>query len=83
MIFECDKCGACCKHLDLCPSIYGDLDRGDGVCKYLADNLCSIYEQRPLKCNIQESYETHFKNIYSIEEFYRLNKLMCIKLKNL
>lgn len=83
MIFNCDKCGECCKHLNLCPSVYGDLDRGDGVCKYLDGKLCSIYERRPLKCNLKESYEAYFKDQYSIEGFYRINKTICIKLKHL
>jgi Fe-S-cluster containining protein len=28
-----------------------ELNRGDGVCKYLINNLCSIYEKRPYFCN--------------------------------
>lgn len=46
-MFECDKCGECCRHLkDIL--IYAELDRGDGICRYLKGNLCSIYEERPL-----------------------------------
>ena len=25
----------------------------DGICKYLRDNLCSIYEQRPEICRVK------------------------------
>lgn len=46
-MFECDKCGICCAHIGDA-DVYKDLDRGDGVCKFLKGNLCSIYEQRPL-----------------------------------
>ncbi|WP_084777954.1 YkgJ family cysteine cluster protein [Saccharibacillus sacchari] len=79
-MFACDGCGACCKNLDKSP-IYEDLNRGDGVCKYLIDNQCSVYENRPLLCRVDESYEAFFKQIYSLEEYYELNYTMCAKLK--
>jgi len=28
-------------------------DRGDGACKYLENNVCSIYEQRPEICRVK------------------------------
>lgn len=59
-MFVCDKCGECCRHVNLSP-IYQYLDHGDGVCKFLNGNLCSIYEVRPLLCRIDESYEAFFK----------------------
>lgn len=81
MMFPCDKCGACCRNLHLSP-LYAELDRGDGVCKYLSKNLCSIYESRPLLCRVDESYEKFFKEVMSIEEYYRINLDVCKKLKN-
>lgn len=81
MMFPCDKCGACCRNLHLSP-LYAELDRGDGVCKYLSGNLCSIYESRPLLCRVDESYEKFFKEVMSIEEYYRINLDVCKKLKN-
>lgn len=80
MMFPCDKCGACCRNLHLSP-LYAELDRGDGVCKYLSGNLCSIYESRPLLCRIDESYEKFFKEVMSIEEYYQLNQEACQLLK--
>ena len=80
-MFQCDQCGLCCKNLKL-SSIYAELDRGDGNCKYLKGNLCSIYSDRPLVCRIDESYEVFFKDNFSKEEYYRLNYEMCDKLKN-
>lgn len=80
-MFKCDQCGECCRHLkDV--SVYADLDRGDGVCKYLNDNLCSIYDTRPLLCRIDECFELFFKEQYSLDEFYRLNTEICNQLKN-
>lgn len=79
-MFKCDKCGECCRNLSLSPN-YADLDRGDGVCKYLQGNLCSIYSTRPLKCRIDESYKAFFANSISLEEYYKLNYDACEILK--
>ena len=80
-MFECDKCGECCRQLKGI-SIYAELDRGDGICKYLKGNLCSIYEDRPLFCRIGDCYEQFFKEKYTRDEFYKLNYEICNKLKN-
>ena len=79
-MFECDKCGCCCRNLSL-SEMYADLDRGDGVCKYLNGNLCSIYDERPLKCRVDESYQMLFKQQMTLEEFYQLNYESCEMLK--
>lgn len=78
-MFECKKCGECCRNLHLSET-YADLDRGDGVCKYLKANLCSIYEDRPLKCRVDEAYNTYFKSKMSLEIYYKLNYEICEKL---
>ena len=59
MMFPCDKCGECCRNLNL-SKVYSELDRGDGVCRYLDGNLCSIYQNRPVLCRIDESYEIFY-----------------------
>lgn len=82
MMFKCDKCGECCRNLQF-SKLYKDLDRGDGVCKYLEGNLCSIYQERPLLCRVDESYEKLFKNQCTRDEFYKLNYEACIKIKKL
>ena len=79
-MFECDSCGLCCMNIYK-SEIYSELDRGDGVCEYLSGNLCSIYENRPLLCRIDECYELFFKDTMSLEEYYRLNIEECEKLK--
>ncbi|UWD50644.1 YkgJ family cysteine cluster protein (plasmid) [Clostridioides difficile] len=79
-MFKCDKCGECCKNLDK-SFLYAELDNGEGVCKYLVKNLCSIYEGRPLLCRIDESYEIFFKNSISHDKYYQLNYEFCEKLK--
>lgn len=80
MMFQCDQCGECCRNLYLSP-LYAELDRGDGICKYLSGNLCSIYNSRPLLCRVDESYKVFFKGVMSIEDYYRMNYRACIQLK--
>lgn len=81
-MFECEHCGCCCRNLDK-SDIYKTLNRGDGVCKYLQGNDCSIYENRPLLCRVDESYDYLFCKLISREEYYRVNKKACIKLREL
>lgn len=75
-MFKCEKCGNCCRNLSK-SSLYADLDRGDGICRFLDGNLCLIYEVRPLKCRIDECYDRYFSKFYSQEEYYRLNREAC------
>ena len=81
--FQCSKCGACCCNLD--KSIhFAELHNGDGVCKHLDGNtnLCTIYEQRPLLCNIDEAYDVHFKNYMTRDEYNMKNHDACEDLRN-
>lgn len=79
-MFKCDCCGACCRNIDK-SELYAELDRGDGVCKYLDGNLCSIYAERPLLCRVDESYELYFSERYSLEQYYALNYKICRELQ--
>ena len=81
-MFKCDVCGCCCRNLKN-SELYAELDRGDGVCKYLSGNLCSVYENRPLLCRVDESYDLLFSSLMTREEFYKLNEKGCKKLKEL
>lgn len=80
MSFPCNCCGACCRDLDRSP-LYADLHDGDGVCRYLRGNLCSIYDHRPLLCRVDECYEIFFKQTMSYEEYVQLNLTACASLK--
>ena len=79
-MFKCDMCGECCRNLHK-SSIYAELHNGDGICRYLEGNKCSIYEERPVLCRIDESYKKFFEDKMSQEEFYNENYEMCKKLK--
>jgi len=81
-MFQCERCGLCCVNLHK-SALYTELDRGDGVCRYFDVNskLCTIYESRPLKCNVDKTYEIYLKNKMSLERYYELNYEACKKLR--
>lgn len=81
-MFKCDKCGDCCRNLHK-STIYKNLHNGDGVCRYLKGNLCSIYEDRPLTCRVDECYDVIFKGRLSYEDYIQINYKYCNELKNL
>jgi Fe-S-cluster containining protein len=56
-------------------------DRGDGVCRYLRDNLCDIYKKRPLICNVEKMYERYFKDTMTEEAFIAVNLAACRQLQ--
>ena len=80
--FDCDCCGACCKNIRRA-TFEHDLDRGDGVCKNFDDekNLCKIYSERPILCNVDAYYEKFLSQTMTREDFHALNKKVCAKLR--
>ncbi len=79
--FPCDQCGSCCRNLN-CNTLYSSLDRGDGICTYFDEkkNLCKIYDIRPDICRVDKFFELgEFK--MTKQEFYKLNKAVCHKFK--
>lgn len=81
-MFKCDKCGICCQNLKL-SSIYKDLDRGDGICLFYNEKtkLCTIYDKRPVICNIEKIYKLYFLDKIEKNKYYNLNYKACKKLK--
>lgn len=81
-MFKCDKCGLCCKSLKMMGELYSDLDDGSGCCKFFnqENNLCSIYENRPLKCRVEEGYKVYFSHI-PYETYLKQTQEGCKKLK--
>jgi Fe-S-cluster containining protein len=59
--FICEKCGGCCRKMK---------------CIFLKENLCSVYENRPLICRIDKLAELtpHLKNK---EKYFKMNKYYC------
>jgi hypothetical protein len=80
MMFKCDMCGECCRNIRL-SKLYEELDDGTGKCRYLDGNRCSIYENRPLMCRVDECYDKFFSGQMTKEEYYRLNYEVCDRLK--
>jgi uncharacterized protein len=82
MSFPCDRCGLCCRRL-AGHALYQDLDRGDGVCRHFDEELkgCRIYEDRPLHCRIEESYERYFRHALDRETYISVNIEACNALK--
>lgn len=80
-MFKCNKCGQCCRNLNL-NSVYKELHNGDGICIWLNEkNECSIYDNRPLLCRIDEGYNKFFKDSMTIEEYYYENYKVCKMLR--
>ena len=80
--FKCDECGLCCRHIDRVAQLK-DFDTGNGVCKFLdtATNRCRIYFNRPDLCNVAVGYQKYFADLYTEEEYLRLNYEACVRLK--
>ena len=54
-----------------------EYDDGTGVCRHLVDNLCAIYESRPLLCNAAAMYEAYFKEAMTEARFIAVNLEAC------
>jgi Fe-S-cluster containining protein len=71
--FPCTGCGACCRRIKSAVSNFMDAGINmefpyqwdeNGVCEMLTeDNKCSVYEDRPLICNIEK-----FAEVFDIDK---------------
>ncbi|MGU5638073.1 YkgJ family cysteine cluster protein [Aeromonas veronii] len=79
--FPCTSCGKCCRRVSANPETVF-LDRGDGVCSFFAEetHLCTIYDQRPLVCRVEDYYHTRLADVISWDQFVRINLAICKKL---
>lgn len=79
--FKCIKCGLCCQNLNK-SQLYDDLNDGTGTCIYYdkVTHLCSIYNNRPEKCNVDKCYK-YFSDKYTYEEYLELNYKSCEMLR--
>jgi len=57
-----------------------EYDNGNGVCHYLENNICSIYESRPKICNVSEMYNARYASSMSEREFVETNLRACEKI---
>lgn len=81
--FICDKCGECCKHIDLVPGLSHLQDENNpGICKHLKNDLCEIYDNRPDLCNRFFMYDL-YKDSMSEENFVDVFCHFCNIFKNM
>ena len=82
--YPCTSCGACCRRIDKIaegfkqigldfPYIWSE----NGECEMLVDNQCSVYETRPLICNIEKVAE--YMKIPK-DVFFSMNIKLCNKM---
>lgn len=87
---DCKKCGRCCNKNNI--KSFGNAEisfKENGDCIYLENNLCTIYEDRPIECAMYP-YFMHIV-IKGIEELnycgfggfeYQIKRNLCIYEKN-
>lgn len=80
MPLDCSKCNAvCCRHVtaDFLKSADGD------ICKWLdrEKNICRIYDDRPLICNVDKYWEQNLRHKISYEEWIELQVDSCDELR--
>lgn len=93
--FPCTGCGACCMVIGKVLSNVDCLDNPvlraavevfpykadeNGVCEKLIDNKCSVYDDRPIMCNVAALGQLLGRNPY---EFYSENIKYCNQLIDL
>lgn len=83
-MFSCIRCGACCMNLKAFHGVYDDLDDGSGCCIHFEKSMrkCLIYENRPQKCNVLDSY-VFFKDIITLNEYFEMTSAGCCSLRRL
>ena len=88
--FPCTSCGECCRQVGSLlsnpssfPTVIQDLIKifpyeinKDGSCSKLIDNSCSVYDDRPIICNIDLMGQLLR---YNTDEWYELQAQYCNK----
>jgi len=90
MELKCKKCGSCCRMagraVELFPA-YKEILKPDknGVCQHLTENnLCAIYKDRPLLCNVGELAKLKFPLPGTrLDKYYILQGKACRQLRQL
>lgn len=82
--FPCDACGLCCRRVSESVET-AFLDRSDGVCRHFDEqtHLCTIYDERPLVCRVEEYYQANLSSVVTWYAFIDLNVKICNELQSL
>jgi Fe-S-cluster containining protein len=73
---KCSKCGLCCKHAGQVTGFPEETDE-KGCCVHLKDNKCSIYENRPLICRVDDFYEVVKSKFENKDQYIAMNITVC------
>ncbi len=74
-MYPCTRCGCCCKRIGLLGVDFPYDINADGSCSKLSENNeCTVYDERPLVCNIDK-----FAEVMEIDKeiFYKANIATC------
>lgn len=95
MEFPCTGCGGCCRMLSgilkspelqanyvmrMAVKTFPFKTDASGACEKLVDGKCSVYEERPLLCNVKELGEAMRVNQ---AEWFKANALACNRIIDL
>ena len=81
-VFPCSQCGNCCRSVG--KTFWGkSMALEDGSCKWLDHKTqrCTIYDNRPVFCNVDKCYDNIYITKMSRDEFYQINKRVCYELQ--
>jgi len=83
-MFPCTGCGACCQNITNIEELK-EHDLGNGTCKHLdhISNKCTIYNDRPNICRIDEMFDLVYSKKFTRKEFYIENAKACNKFQEL
>ena len=94
MSFECTGCELCCKEIGHIIGSIAPMEwmqkatdefpykaNADGSCEKLIDNKCSVYDDRPLLCNIERMADEAEVEINK-EVWYKMNYIGCKMLQD-
>ncbi|APC39653.1 YkgJ family cysteine cluster protein [Clostridium estertheticum] len=73
--FPCTVCSLCCRQIGNIPQLTA-FDNGYGICTFLINNLCSIYDTRPEICQVDKMYKNLFTYMDK-DTFYWKNLKIC------
>lgn len=79
--FICSQCGACCRNIAGIKELR-NFDIGNGTCRYLRENKCTIYNKRPDICKIEAMYDKIYRYRMSASDYYKMNYNACSLLRN-
>lgn len=60
-----------------------EFENDKGECIHLTENnLCDIYDSRPIICNVEKMYELFFSSTITYEQYLKENYEACTKLQH-